>query len=164
MANDTSDRRRPDAEGAALRTTCEHLALRYMIEQLRRDELEPELFCKIIHQYCELKKQDAAAEKALAPSKARAETAPDERRRSDADPASPFGDHPSGKPYAKADFRRVLRHTVRNVYGIDLDREPTGGNRAKRKAPAAAKRRRPDATRSSPRGRRATEPISPGAS
>ena len=52
-----------DPKGLQLRQTAEHLALERLIEQLRNDELDTDTLCKILHNYCELKKQDVAAEK-----------------------------------------------------------------------------------------------------
>lgn len=111
MARKETERLNPS--GVRLRRTFEQRALKRMISQLDEPDASTELLCKMLHVYCELIRQDAAAEKA------RSTGTPATSNASATSPGTATDSIPRDRPA----FEAALRDTVRDVYGIRIESE-----------------------------------------
>jgi len=130
---------RLDDEDRRLRQVAERAILRQIIWRLEDAELTPEQVNKLAQTYCELKKQDVAAEKNDVMRESRragiaARHAPATNRLKPDDEA-PYGRHDDGTPVNRMDFLKNLRVAVRDIYGVETPDDPAAPHN--RKPPAA---------------------------
>ena len=115
-----------DEKGQKLRLDFEHASLRRMIRDVKQNKVEPEEFRRLFREYCELKKQDWAAEKILSSLRdCGSETTGKARTKGNEKPL-PYRDEASsgvGDDDAsghREDSRRALENAVHDLYGLSL--------------------------------------------
>jgi len=120
-------------EGRRLRAEVDEKLLRRLSSALDDADLSADQLRSYVAAYCELRKQDVAADK-NAVALARIEASPpttgsaaQRRRLSDKErapgPSAPYGRHADGTPHTREEFHADLRRAVRDIYGLELDTE-----------------------------------------
>lgn len=130
MKRETHILARTDDKGRKLRTDCEHVLLERFFDRIKKDELSPDQFCRHMQAYCEFKKQDVAAIKALGGAEDKAPNTAArnaERSATGQGRTTPFGRSDDGTPYTRDRFRRDLTRSVTDIYGLDLP-DPASAN------------------------------------
>lgn len=151
ISNPQSEIPNPQFDLPSLSDSAERAALARLVVLCSDPETPPELFCKLAHVFCEIKKQNNAAAKTAAVlelgraktaamleigrdklaamlelAKAKARRRP-RRDSDDSDPdpdgPAPYGRKSDGSPYTEAEFRSALDAAVADLYGLSAPDE-----------------------------------------
>lgn len=127
-----------DRTGRRLRKTLERQLLEKLIALLNSPgDDEPGRLRQVSAMLCDIRKEDAAAEKNVVALLVAGEKASNSRQKRRERSEGPCERTADGTPETRREFRRTLRRTIRDIYGLDTpDEGPAAGDSPARDASA----------------------------
>lgn len=121
MKKQTNLMNRLTEEGIQLRIAVERKFLNRLIDDIPDDETTLEQVCKALQAYCDLIKQDIAAEKNevisnRTPNSSRSQ--PNSLQKLDQAARAPYGLSSEGTPLSLAEFRNAVARPIAGLYGL----------------------------------------------